>query len=359
MKNFRIFGILVLAFILILPFGGQAQSSFQWVTSEAREINFPTETYIWGFVPGNLRNGETEADLLARLKLDAKTEAAGRVRTMVEDVAQKDDKQFVINDDYHYSSVYQDYTKQTVEAEIAGLKLETYYDASEKIGYAFAYVKKSELADYYKSQINIHLNKVQTTMANAKAEAESGKKVRARKTCENAMQPLSQAEFAQNLLSAVNPDDIASLQLDRFAQIKNDLQQAIIDLEQSTYIYLISSENNFGQTENILAPELKGILSNNQCSFTDDETQADFKITVNAKTRRHEGNVNSSQNFKFSYADADVEVYSNYKEKVVYSSKLTQKNTQDGSSYEAAGRNALKLSASKIWDNIKPWIIGK
>ena len=353
--------IRMLACVLcLLPFIGEAQSPSAWLTSQARELNYPADAYIWGFVPGNLRSGETESALLARLKTDAKKEAAGKVRTMVEAKISKTDRQFTNGEDYSFSSLYQDYTRQTIQAEINGIKIETHYDPSERMGYAFAYVKKSELAAYYKSQINLQLQQVQTALNTAATAANAGQKMRAKKACEDALQPLAKAEFAQDLLSAISPYETEALQLDRLSRLKNELLQALIDLEQSIYIYLKCDETNFGQTVRILGPELKRLLSNNQCSFTDDPAQADYKITITATTRQHDGNVAFGDGtFKFSYADVEVEVYSNYKKMVVYSDGISQKNNGDGATYESAGRNALKLAAGKVWENIKPWIIGR
>ena len=66
------FSVRILACMLcLLPFIGEAQSPSTWITPQLRELNFPADTYIWGFVPGNLRSGETESDLLARLKIAA------------------------------------------------------------------------------------------------------------------------------------------------------------------------------------------------------------------------------------------------------------------------------------------------
>ena len=171
---------------------------------------------------------------------------------------------------------------------------------------------------------------------------------------------MAKAEFAQDLLTAVSPYETESLQLERLSRLKNELLQTLIDLEQSIYIYLKCTESNFDQSVRVLGPELRRLLSNNQCSFTDNPEDADYKIVVTATTRKHDGNVAFGDgSLKFSYADVEVEVFSNYKRKVVYSDGISQKNNGDGATYESAGRNALKLAAGKVWENVKPWILGK
>ena len=346
-----------ICFFVIL---GEAQSAPEWVNSEVRGLNFPSEIYFAEFVQGNLHNDENVLSLLERLKEDAKRGVAGSVRTQIESQTEILERQITLNQDFSFSSLYQDYTRQTIQADIVGLKVESYYDESKKWGYAFAYVKKSDLIDYYRSQINLQLQQVQNTLSVATTAINAGQKVRARKSCEDALQPLAKAEFAQDLLTAINPSDIEALQLDRLANLKNELLRTLIDLEQSTYVYLHCSETNFGQTVRILEPELKRILSSNQCSFTDNPEEADYKITVFATTRAHEGSsVFGNSPLKFSMADVEVEIYSNYKHKVVYSEGISQKNNGDGATYESAGRNALKLSASAVFNGAKPFIIEK
>ena len=349
----------VIAVLCVAPFCGFAQSSSKWLTSEAREANYPADVYVWELAVGNKRSGETNAALLERLKDDAKKGAAGKIRTMIEAQSEKSDWQATDGENYNFASVYQDYTKQTVQAEITGFKIETYYDELDQTGYAFAYVKKSELETYYKSQITLQLQQVQNALTTAGTAANAGQKMRALKGCENALQPLAKAEFAQDLLSAVAPSDVAGMQMDKLAELKNALLQQLIDLEQSIYIYIVSKENNFGASEKILEPELKRILSKNNCSFTTDPAQADFKITLNATTRKPSSQSADNNVIKFAYADVDIELYSSYKKMEVYSDRITQKNDRDGGSYPDAGRNALKLSATKVWEGIKPWILGQ
>ena len=342
------------------PFYCLGQQSAAWINPEVRAVRFPSTSYFSEFTQGDLRPDESISSLLERLKMDAKRGAAGNIRTLIESQVEKTDMQITQNQDFDFYSVYQDYTKQTVQAEIAGLQVESYYDESKKWGFAIAYVKKSELVDYYKSQIGFQLQQVENAISTAAIAVNAGQKYRAKDECKNALQPLSKAEFAQDLLTAIAPNDRESLQLERLTRLKGELIQKLIDLEQSTYIFLQCSETNYGQTVRILEPELKRILSNNQCSFTDDPMEADYKIIITASTRQHDGNVVFGNGaLKFSLADVEVEVYSNYKKKVVYSEGISQKNNGDGATYESAGRNALKLAASSVYKGIESLITGK
>lgn len=336
-----------------------AQAPPAWLHSQMRELEYPPAVYFSEFTEGNLRQGESVSTLLDRLKSDARRGVAGNIRTLIESVVEKTDRQETFGHDLRFTSVYQDFTRQTVQADIAGVHTESYYDGQRQWGYAFAYVKKSELVTYYRAQIGYQLQQVEEAIALSSSLFESGQKAHARKVCEDALSPLSKAEFAQDLLTAVVPGDTTGMQLSRYAQDKNRLLQALIDLEQSIYVYLQCTETNYGQTVRILGPELKRELTKNLCSLSDNQEEADYVITVSASTRQHDGNTFNNSPFKYSLADVEVEVYNKNKKKIVYSDGVSVKNNGDGASYESAGRNALKVAANEVWKVLEPWILGK
>lgn len=331
-----------------------------WLSPAVREMEYPTTAYFSEFTEGNLRPNENISALLDRLKSDAKRGAAGSIRTLIHSVVEKTDRQETYGQDFQFTSVYQDYTRQSVQTDIASIHTEPYYDKGRKWGYAFAYVSKNELAAYYRAQIALQLRQLENALALSTTLVNDGEKAKARKVCEEALQPLTQIEFAQDLLTAVCPDDTTGMQLPQLFRLKKELFQTLVSLGQSIYIYLQCSESNFGQPVRIMEPEMKRILAKEQCCFTEDPDEADFKITITATTRQHEGNVAFGDGtFKFSYADVEVEVFSSYKQKQVYNGQVSEKNNGDVATYESAGRNALKLAASKVWNEIKPWIQGQ
>lgn len=344
---------------LLLPLALFAQTPPAWLYPQVREANYPPDVYFSEFTEGNLRAGENVSELLDRLKLDAKRGTAGNIRTLIESVVEKTERQTSYGHDLRFHSVYQDFTRQTANADIANIYTMSYYDEQRRWGYAFAYVEKSELETYYRAQIGNQLQQVENAIALSASLFESGQKAHARKVCEDALSSLSKAEFAQDLLTAVVPGDTTGMQQSRFAQDKNTLLQSLIDLEQSIYVYLQCTETNFGQTVHILGHELKRILANEQCSLIENPEDADFVVTVTATTREHDGNVVHGDGVnKFSLSDVEVEVYYNLKQKVVYSESVSVKNNGDGATYESAGRNALKRSAGKVWEGMRPWIVG-
>ena len=166
---------------------------------------------------------------------------------------------------------------------------------------------------------------------------------------------LSLTAVAQNQIKRVaileTVDKEGTLSYMKLLQFRSNLTTAITkqkasydraDLEQ------IIGEHNFQRT---------GLVSDADIKKIGEFTGAQYVLIAEAAI---DGNVRFGDGtIKFSYADVEVEVYSNYKKMVIYSDGISQKNHYDGATYESAGRNALKLAAGTVWENIKPWIIGK
>ena len=357
-KNITIFILVLMSWFSLELLAQTPQPT--WIVASMRDIEYPTSTYFSEYTEGNLRSNENVSNLLDRLKSDARRGAAGSIRTLIHSVVEKTDRQDTYGHDFRFTSVYQDYTRQIVDADIAGIHIESYYDAGRNWGCAFAYVKKTELAAYYRAQIALQLQQLENTLILSASLVNNGEKTKARKVCEEALQPLAQIEFAQDLLTAVCPDDTTGMPLSQLFRLKNELWQTLIRLEQSIYICLQCTETNFGKAVRILEPVLKDSITTNQCSLTDDSSEADYRITVTASTREHDGNVAFGNGvMKYSYADAEIEVYSNLKRKVIYNNVISVKNSRDGATYDSAGRNALKMVAGKVWEEAKPFVLGQ
>lgn len=330
-------------------FVAQTHAQQAWLTLHARELNFPSDEYVTGFAQASLRAGETSAEACDRVGREAAKQAAASIRTMIETTTEMRNTETEKNGNFDFMSVYSDYTRQSANAEIAGLKTEVHF--ADNVANGFAFVKRSELANYYKMQIDLNLRKVEDAVANAQTAAAAGQKLKAKTQCEQALAAIADIEFAQNLLTAVNPTDKNALQSERVSTAKNQLFQKLIDLEQSIYVYVVADEVNFGTPTTILANRLKSVLAKNQCSFTTDKAQADYVVSLSATTRKHDVD---NPNFKFAYADVSVDLFSSFKQMSIFNDEMSVK--AGAMTFDTAGKKALEEAAQQVWTKIEPWI---
>lgn len=350
----RLIPINILVLITILTVQANAQPANQWLTPEARAKNFPASQYVSGFAMTSKQAGETAAATQERAGHEAAKIAAASIRTLIESESKMHTTEVEVNGDFQFVSQFAEYTRQSYNAEIAGLKTEFYTDPATNYVHAFAYALRTDLAAYYSSEVDMALKKVDDAIAQARIATKAGLKLKAKNMCTDALKPLARAEYAQGLLSAINPTNREDQQQNRCSQLKQELFQLLVDLEQSIYVYVQCSENVFGSPSTLLTNQIKNLLSQNQCSFCTDPEQADYQLKITATTRKHDVD---NPNFKYSYADVQVELYSAYKRMVVFADELSVKG--GATTHQTAARNAMKDAAPKVWKGIKPWILEK
>lgn len=137
-------------FFLISHFAASQQSVPQWVDGKIRKSSFGSYYYLSGYSYSNKNPSETEYDLLKRLTGNAKQE-------LIESIAVTIKGETTLKTESTKNAFNQKLSQEVsaiAEAEIYGLIVETYYNKVSKTGYAFAYVNKKELRNYFAAQFN-------------------------------------------------------------------------------------------------------------------------------------------------------------------------------------------------------------
>ena len=123
-----------------------------------------------------------------------------------------------VNGDFQFVSQFAEYTRQSYNAEIAGLKTEFYTDPATNYVHAFAYALRTDLAAYYSSEVDMALKAM--IYCSSSHSYKVGLKLKAKNMCTDALKPLARAEYAQGLLSAINPTNREDQQQNRCSQLK-------------------------------------------------------------------------------------------------------------------------------------------
>jgi hypothetical protein len=360
-----------LAIILILPMLMLAQNPPPaWIQDAYRERSYPADEYYTGFVRDKLKAGSDLGTALKNLEREAqnqlsesiivKIEGNTRVETISSQIQAGTNRAELITTDY--KAAVQTATKATtVKTEV-----KSFHDASTGYIYAFATVKNTDLSNYYIKQINLDLNKVDVALGMVEQLVAVGKKMSARRKCQEAEKTLIGLAYYQDLLAAVNADaDEDALQIDRSNELQRKVNQLIIDLEQSTFVFVDCKyeykgykDDAFGSDPGIICDIVKQALSENECSVTDNKEEADYELTLIASTtQRSDG---SGQYGIISY-------YANVRGSLY--NRLTKKKTVDfsilndpdcysaGKNAEVAATKAFKLPELK--DKVLEKILGK
>jgi hypothetical protein len=345
-----------LPFILLfsmVPLALFGQGTPRWLNEQNRTFDFPRHTYITGFAMIETQSNEPLDKTIGRVKTEAQGALSKTIRVKIEETSQSSTKSISGNNPKQYFES-EEFSKESVtssNAEVVGVKVETYHDKANGTIYAFAYANKYELAGYYKANIAMLVKQVEGALKTAEQLEQSGEKAKARKQCEEVIPTLAQVRYAQDLLTAIDAADSESLQQAQSEALRNTAAQMLARLAQGLVVYINSAEDIFGKSSNIIANKLKSMLAANGCSFIDDPEQADLKLTLSATTRKI-GKEDAT--VKFCYADVVVELYSNFRQKVMFNDEFAQKG--GATSYDTAGRKAMEGAVAKIAEKVMPWI---
>jgi len=340
-------------FVLLFPYLLFGQNNVpSWINADTRNVRYPSEQYYTGFSIVIITQNKNQEKATEEAKQTAMSDLSNRVRAAVS--SNKSHKKTSIENNQE-ERIYSEFSSDVSvcsQVEVVGSKVETHFDQRENKVYAFAYVNKYELIGYYKSNLSVNINQIESFVKTAQDLENQNEKAKARQQLENAKPLFSKVRYAQDILTAIDVNASADdLQQAKTESLYNKLTQMQARLAQGVYVYVESNEDLFGKKVEIVANKVKAELAQNGCSFVDASDQADFylKISVNVRI--------SSQNDEGTIicrADGDVELYDTYKQKVVFGDAFSEKAGH--ASQEYAGRKAMEKTASEIVKKIKNWI---
>jgi len=350
MKNIRSFSCSVILLVTVsLLLAGQGKPD--WLDENLRRMNYPENVFITGFAWNELTGGKTLQDATQQVKTEAQANLTRKILVQITSRATTEITAVSVSGQYRETESFSGSTTAESDVELAGLNTVSYYDPATGIVYAFAAVRRDDLASYYSSNIAMILAQTEGLLQTAQNLEAAGEKVKARQQCERADSLLAKVRSAQHLLTAI-ASNIASdkMQQAKTETLRDRIAQMQARLAQAVLVYIKSEEKNFSAPTTVVANQLKSSLSAKGCSYTDDPAQADFRIFIEATTRRH----SNEFGFTVCFADVAFRLFDVRKDKTVFQDEFSQKGIS--TSLETAGRKALEDAVPAIADKIKEWI---
>jgi len=324
-----------------------------WIDANYRNQNYPAHTYFTGFaaLPGDMLPNTPIEDIIQQIKAKAQTDLSEQIRLKISSVWQNETELINTNGRIYGREHSSSFSITETDAEVTGIKTETYQDPKTKHIYAFAYLNRHELTGYHKSNLTFHISQIESLLQTAQSLETHNEKGKARKQGEAARLLFVKVRNSQEMLIAIDVNiSTNDLQQTKTETLYEQLTQMQARLAQAIYVYVETEERNFSKPTTILGNQLKSALAKMGCSFVDDATDADFHIEIEAATRHY----TTDYGFVTCYADVQITLTDNHKKKTVFQDEFSQKgvaNTQ-----ENAGRKALEDAAPNVTNRISPWI---
>jgi hypothetical protein len=256
-----------------------------WIEETYRLHNYPATEWYTGFAQDRVSSGANIAGELKVIERNAQNSLAESIVVTVSSTSLTKTESAQWQSGTQMAEVStMDYRQAIGTATTATtVKTETksYYNPSTGAIYAFASVRRSDLAAFYARQIDVDLNKAEVAVEVARQLMAAGKKMSAYRKVEEARQTLAGIGSYRDLLVAVDAGtDESRLQSARGGELQRTVEQLLIDLEQSTFVYIDSSGDGMGIFSDILA----AALSENGCSIVESPDEADYELTLSTST---------------------------------------------------------------------------
>ncbi|MDR1865603.1 MAG: hypothetical protein LBR08_08530 [Bacteroidales bacterium] len=345
--------ILIICWLCTPALSGQEAP--QWIDGAYREMAYPGSAFLTGFASEQVRAGDYPERIINRLKLDAKKELSENIRVKIQAQTSASDLSVQMGGREDIMSIYRASAVISSDAEIVGVKVDAYYDRDKNRAYAFAFAGKNEVTAYYGNQVSLYLSKVEGALETAAELAGKGAKGKARTQCEQAVRHFAMIAYAQDLLTAIDPNaDDSNLQMRKCERLRNELIQTLTDLENSIYVFVECKETVEGEEVVYIADKLPALLTENDCgcNFTESEEDADYVVKVDAYLARCTDAAGGTT--VFCWADATVSLYNVHTQKTLKPKIDEAKGGWTGKNYTKAGEEAFDKLAKKIAEKVIP-----
>lgn len=321
-----------------------------WLKDSWRSSQYPENVFLKGFAQDSKNKNETVAEATERVKNMARANLSETILATVKSVSDSYSESIMQGDNEVVNESFKSQIQVSTNLELNGVSVESY--VKDNMIYGFAHANKYEIIGYYKANLNMQVQQIEGLISTAKELENNHEKKKAKDEFNKALPIFNEIAEAQGILTALDKNiSEADLKKEKTMGLYNEVIQANARLAQAIMVYIDSNEDNFGQSTNLIENGLKAILAENECSFTTNELEADWKIRVKATSREF----NFSNDVYFSYVDAQVELYKAPSEKHVYQNEFSQKGAHS-KSYKEAARKALDDISKQISEKLLNWI---
>lgn len=323
--------------------------SLLWTLLAANAQQYPPEwnrftsgEYLYD-IQSEQKNKDTSiADISDYLLNLARTNLAKQIEVRVKDQAtlQKSSVNGKSNIVYNSQSDF------LTEVNLKLVETQTLYDKSSNCVFAIAYINKPAATNYYDNEFSLLLNKIDNSIEVADKYKKDGFRNKSTEELNKAIELITQAETCLDWLNifGLSQNMLNSMQgnLNDKVQI---LKSRLSELKHGILIYLDCKTDLFGQSYPALQNELKGILSQDGCSFTTNPAEADWIITINCTAREYNHVQMGNTNTYFTYVDAAIVIDKAITSQRIYEDEVSVKGGHTISFKEAARAGMKDLKA--------------
>jgi hypothetical protein len=270
-----------------------------WLQDEWRSSRYPSAEWHTGFARDRT-NGSPGKSEYETIEKDAQNKLSESIVVQIQGVSTLGvTSQQTLSRQGSSETISRDYIKRitsTSNAVLAKMETHSHFDAQSGYIYAFAAVRKKDLANFYKSSINSLFAFVDKEFAVAEQLAEQGKKKQALEKIPAVEDSLKNVSYWGFLLQMMESDNSYMDKEKDFIQKAGDMK---MQLQNATFVYLdISGDNDLSR----LGTQMQENVCN--CTITEEKEKAEYLVAIKTKLSRCSGDSGTV----FCYANATATV---------------------------------------------------
>lgn len=324
----------------ILAFG--QSTAPLWCDDNWRAATYPRTSYVCGFVMGEVQAGESVEQTLQRIKEKAQAEAVQNITTSVEYTSSS-----IVQSDQHSGTMgFSEMTRElfststTIHSslkDIPNLSVESWHNPKTNEVFAFAWVKKTDLVRTLKKQIITHVTRAEMAIEEAEGLLAEGEKNAARKSIVKAIEHLQQVQEQQKVVQSVDSntemEDIAFAESNALKQRATALYQ---QLKNGVAVYIGGEVTIFDKSYPIFIQKIKQEISPMGCTFTTNETEADWVVRLQGTTREYNTLQTGAYTAYFVMAEVALQIVKGNTQSTIYEGSFSEKGSHTLNREEAA-----------------------
>ena len=247
-----------------------------WLDYNSRSTQYPDNTYLIGFA------SEGQIDDVSGDYFNILGDVARK--KLIESIQVKIQSRATLEVENINSKTHEHFKQQSVsvsQANIVGLKYETYYDKKNKDAYAFCYAKKSEVITYYKNIIATKKESISKKIQEASSSISVGDNPNALKTYYAGMKMLREIDEAQYLLVALGFSNNSDLYIDEVSNYESKIKNGIASLSNSKNLSLADVSEFMAYGLKLQSEKLNESISLGKITYQDTGLSSKFSNRFN------------------------------------------------------------------------------
>jgi len=310
-----------------------------WRKEACLSTTYSESEWYFGFAEGNSDMPRNALEQQARGKMVEKIRVDVSSRSSVETRSK------MVSGNEEISRDFASTTQISADAEVVNSFSDSYNDSKAKKAYAFAAVRKIDLASYYARKIESALSEARQSLELAGQMAKSGRKKDAiEKLIDGRKHIESCARYRSLLLVVDTKNGFGSSYDEQAGEVLKSIAALQIELEKAAVVFVTGTESIQG----IVIPRLQTLISESKVTVTEKEGEASYILNIDAKV------CNPRQDEHFHYANGCIKVVLTNVRTGTNEITITVNGRKEGGLNEYnAGERAFKSATAEVWEKIK------